>query len=82
MDIIISLAIGALIGFIVSLRMGADREGLVRNIAVATAGAYGTGWLMHTTLQSVPGTLSFGLMIASSLGALSLLLLVNRLSRA
>ena len=82
MNIIISLVIGALMGLIVSFRMGTNREGLIRNVAVATVGAYGAGWLMHTMLESVPDSLSFGVMVASSLGAVSLLLLVNRLGRA
>jgi uncharacterized membrane protein YeaQ/YmgE (transglycosylase-associated protein family) len=82
MNIIISLIIGALMGLIFSFRMGTDREGLIRNIAVATVGAYGAGWLTHTMLESVPESVSFGVIIASSLGAVSLLLLVHRLGRA
>jgi uncharacterized membrane protein YeaQ/YmgE (transglycosylase-associated protein family) len=82
MNIVISLIVGAVVGWLASMLMRTDgREGLLRNVAAGVAGAYvAAGLWAHGSADQ--GAFSFGTMIASSLGATALLLLVKRLSRA
>lgn len=84
MNIITWLLIGGLIGWVGSILIGTgSREGLIRNVVVGIAGAYIGSWLLSKLFESAnQGGFSVGVIIASFLGAASLLLLVNRLSRA
>lgn len=84
MHIITALAAGILIGWLASILIGTNsREGLIRNIAIAIAGAFAGNWLLTKMVEtSGQGGFSFGATTASLLGAAMLLLLVNRLSRA
>ena len=86
MNIVVSLIVGVVVGWLASLVMRTDnREGLIRNVTSGVVGAYMGGWLLSTLSQSADqGSFgfSFGTMIASSFGATALLLLVKRFSRA
>ena len=84
MTIVTWLVMGVLMGWAVSVFVGTDsQEGLIRNIAVGAAGACLGSWLLRSTIESASQNgFSFGLVIASSIGAVALLLLVDRLRRA
>ena len=83
MSIIISLIVGVLIGWVVSvLKRPAGREDLIRNIAAGVAGAYLGGWLLGRMLDTGQQASSFGAIIASLLGAAALLFIVARFNRA
>lgn len=83
MNIVTSLVVGVLIGWVASIRMGTDdREGLVRNVATGIVGAYGASWLLGKLLESAnQGGFSVGAMIASVFGAATLLFVAARLQR-
>jgi uncharacterized membrane protein YeaQ/YmgE (transglycosylase-associated protein family) len=80
MNIIVSLIVGAVVGWLASILIRTDsREGLIRNVTAGVAGAYLGGWLLSALQQSgSQGSFSFGLIVVSSLGAATLLLLVRR----
>jgi uncharacterized membrane protein YeaQ/YmgE (transglycosylase-associated protein family) len=80
MNIIVSLVVGALVGWLASVVIGTDsREGLIRNVTAGIAGAYLGGWLLSALQESGSrGGFSFALVVVSSLGAVTLLLLVRR----
>jgi uncharacterized membrane protein YeaQ/YmgE (transglycosylase-associated protein family) len=83
MNIITSLVVGALIGWVASMLMqAAGREDLIRNIALGIAGAYIGRWILSALIESNQGGFSFGVVVASFLGAATLLFIVTRLSRA
>lgn len=84
MNIIIAVVIGVLIGWGASVLKGTDgREDLIRNVAVAIAGAYVGGWLLGKLFESAnAGGFSFTAMFASTVGAAALLFLVSRLKQA
>ncbi len=80
MRIAISLIVGIVVGWLVSMLINTDsREGLLRNMLIAAAGAYAGGWIMNATFQSVE-QLGFGMLAASALGAAAALFLVKRFS--
>ena len=80
MNIIVSLVVGAVVGWLASLLMRTDsREGLIRNVTSGVAGAYLAGWLLSALQEAgSQGGFGFGLIVVSSLGAATLLLLVRR----
>jgi uncharacterized membrane protein YeaQ/YmgE (transglycosylase-associated protein family) len=84
MNIITLLVVGVVIGWIASVLMGTDgREGLIRNVAIGIAGAYVGSFLLDKLSESASqGGFSFGAMVASVLGAATLLLVVSRFARA
>lgn len=83
MNIVVSLVMGVLIGWVASILMRTDgREGLIRNVAAGVAGAYVGSWLLAKLFESADqGGFSFGAMIASFLGAVTLLFAVARFDR-
>ena len=84
MNIATSLVVGMLIGWIASiLKRTAGREELIRNVMAGIAGGFFGGWLLGKLVEPVnQGSFSFGMMIASVLGAATLLFVVDRLNRA
>ena len=80
MNIVASLVVGVVVGWLASVFMGTDgREGLIRNVTAGVAGAYVGGWVLRSLLgyPSQAG-ISLSAMIAASLGAATLLLVVKR----
>jgi uncharacterized membrane protein YeaQ/YmgE (transglycosylase-associated protein family) len=82
MNIVVSLVVGALIGWIVSMRNSrAGREALFRNIGWGIAGAFAGRWILGLLIESAaPTGFSIAAMIASSIGAAALLLVIARLN--
>lgn len=81
MNIIIGLVAGVVIGYLLSVRMRADRDGLIRNVVAGIAGAFAGSWILSKLFEPVgQGSISVGAMIASLVGAAALVLLVSRLS--
>ena len=82
MNIFTSLVVGVLIGWVASIIMRSDgREELIRNVAAGVAGAFVGSWLLGKLFESNQAGFSFGAVIASFLGAATLLLVVTRLNR-
>ena len=82
MNIFTSLVVGVLIGWVASILMRADgREDLIRNVAAGVAGAFAGSWVLGKLFEFTQGGFSFGVMIASFLGAATLLLVMTRLNR-
>ena len=82
MSIITSVVVGIVIGWVVSIRSPtAGREDLIRNVAGGIIGAYIGSWLLGQMIESgSPGSFSFGIMIASSIGAAAILFVITRLN--
>ena len=82
MNIMTSLIVGVLLGWITSvMSKAAAREDLIRNLAVGIAGAFVGGRFLGSLFGSGQEGFSLGVMAASILGAATLLLLVTRLYR-
>ena len=82
MNIFISLVVGGLIGWIASVQHAtAGREDLIRNVVAGIAGAFGGGWLLGKLFESTQDGFSVGVIVASLVGAVMLLLVVTRLYR-
>jgi len=80
MNIITWLAIGGLVGWLVSVAMRIDaQEKIFLNVAVGSAGAVFSGWFLSPLLDvsSSQGNLSVGGVIGSLLGAVILLAAVT-----
>jgi uncharacterized membrane protein YeaQ/YmgE (transglycosylase-associated protein family) len=81
MNIIIGLIAGVVIGWLLSVRMRTDRDGLIRNVVAGVAGAYTGSWILGKLLEPAgQGSFSAAAMIASLVGATALVLVVSRLS--
>jgi uncharacterized membrane protein YeaQ/YmgE (transglycosylase-associated protein family) len=80
MNIIVSLVVGAVVGWLASLLMRTNsREGLIRNVTAGIAGAYLAAWLLSALQEAgSQGGFGFGLIVVSSLGAGTLVFLVRR----
>ncbi len=81
MDLVVWLAIGALIGWLGSLVLNSDPEqGVFMNVVVGIVGALLGGWLVGPLLGARPtadGELSVAGLLVSLLGAVLLLALFN-----
>jgi uncharacterized membrane protein YeaQ/YmgE (transglycosylase-associated protein family) len=80
MNILTSLVVGVVVGWLASMLMRtSSREGLLRNVTAGVAGAYLGGWILHTLWESADTQgFSFGMVVAASIGAATLLFLVKR----
>jgi len=79
MNIVMWLVAGGLIGWAASL-VWHDFDGMVMNVAVGTVGAFISGWLLAPMFAAgivESGDFSLGGLVASLLGAVALLALVN-----
>lgn len=82
MGIITSIVAGILIGWIASVRNPeAGREALIRNVTAGIIGAFAGSWILGKLFESAAtGEFSFGAVIASCLGATTLLFVRARLT--
>lgn len=85
MNFIIWIVVGGIIGWLASLMMKTDaQQGLLLNVVVGIVGALLSGWIIAPLLGT--GTInqnnfSIGALLASFLGAVVLLALVNLFRR-
>jgi uncharacterized membrane protein YeaQ/YmgE (transglycosylase-associated protein family) len=84
MNIITAIVIGVLFGWIASvIQPTAGREDLIRNIAAGVAGAFVSSWILQSLFDSAnQGGFSIGVIVASFIGAATLLFVVARFKQA
>lgn len=80
MDLIIFLAIGALVGWLAGVIMKGGGFGLVGNIIVGILGSFLGGWLLPKVGLSIGG--EFGGFITAVIGAVILLFIVRLIKKA
>lgn len=82
MNIITSIIVGVLVGWIVSIRNPmAGREDLIRNIVGGIVGAFIGSWTLGSMIESGnAGSFSIAIMFASSVGAAAVLFAMTRLN--
>jgi uncharacterized membrane protein YeaQ/YmgE (transglycosylase-associated protein family) len=85
MNIIILLVVGGILGWLASIVMRTDgQQGIFLNIIVGIAGAFLAGFIITPLIGGAPvtsGTLDIRSLIASFLGAVVLLAIVNLVRR-
>jgi len=85
MNIIILLVVGGILGWLASIVMRTDgQQGIFLNIIVGIAGAFLAGFIITPLIGGAPvtsGALDIRSLIASFLGAVVLLAIVNLLRR-
>ena len=85
MNIIILLVVGGILGWLASIVMRTDgQQGIFLNIIVGIAGAFLAGFIITPLIGGAPvtsGALDIRSLIASFLGAVGLLAIVNLVRR-
>jgi uncharacterized membrane protein YeaQ/YmgE (transglycosylase-associated protein family) len=78
MDLIYTLVIGALSGWLAGLLMGGKSGGLLWDIVLGVAGSFIGGWVLSKLGLHVPlGNATFKLVVTSVIGAVLLLFIAS-----